>query len=76
MLELKDKVDSDELTAAGRTAAFVPAAQSAQAEAIEALMALGYPSSEAARAVASVGTQAEKTNDIVFLALKKMGGGL
>ena len=76
VLELKDKVDSDELTAAGRTAAFVPAAQSAQAEAIEALMALGYPSSEAARAVASVGTQAEKTNDIVFLALKKMGGGL
>ena len=76
VLELKDKVDNEELTQRGSAAAFVPAAQSAQAEAIEALMALGYPSNEAAKAVASVGSQAEKTNDIVFLALKKLGGGL
>ena len=75
VLELRDKVSSEELTGAG-TQAFVPAAQSAQAEAIEALMALGYPSSEAARAVSQVGDAAKTTNEIVFLALKRMGGGL
>ena len=76
VLELKDKVSNDDLTGHSDAAAFVPAAQSAQAEAIEALMALGYPSNEAAKAVAAVGSQADKTNDIVFLALKRLGGGL
>ena len=76
MLELKDKVSNDDLTGHSDSVAFVPAAQSAQAEAVEALMALGYPSNEAAKAVAAVGAQADKTNDIVVLALKKLGGGL
>ncbi len=76
VLELKDKVDNDDLTGVSSTAAFVPAAQSTQAEAIEALMALGYASSEAARAVSAVGAQAEKTDELVFRALKKLGGGL
>ena len=76
VLELKDKVSNDDLTGHSDAAAFVPAARSPQAEAIEALMALGYPSNEAAKAVAAVGAQADKTNDIVFLALKKLGGGL
>ena len=76
LLELKDKVSNDDLTGHSDSVAFVPAAQSAQAEAVEALMALGYPSNEAAKAVAAVGAQADKTNDIVVLALKKLGGGL
>ena len=76
ILELKDKVGNDELTAVSSPERFVPRSESAQAEAIEALMALGYASAEAARAVSSVGSGFEKTNDIVFQALKKLGGGL
>lgn len=76
VLELKDKIENSELTSASAAAPFIPAAQSAEAEAIEALMALGYPSAEAAKAVSAVAGQAEKTNDIVFLALRKLGGGL
>lgn len=76
VLELKDKVDNDELTGtASSGASFVPAAQSAEAEAIEALMALGYPSSEAAKAVSAVAGQSDKSNDLIFLALRKLGGG-
>ncbi len=76
VLELKDKVGNDELTGVpASSASFTPAAQSAQAEAIEALMALGYPSGEAAKAVSAVGNDAQKTNDIVFMALKRLGGG-
>ncbi len=76
ILELKDKVSNADLTGAAVSPAFVPAAQSAQAEAIEALMALGYPSSEAARAVSRVDKQFDKANDIIFQALKLMGGGI
>lgn len=76
VLELKDKVSNDDLTEHSGAVPFVPKTQSPQAEAIEALMALGYASNEATRVVAAVGSQAEKTNDIVFLALKKLGGGL
>ena len=76
VLELKDKVENADLTSAGSRSAFVPAAQSAEAEAIEALIALGYPSAEAASAVSAVAGQAEKTNDLVFLALRRLGGGM
>ncbi len=75
VLELKDKVSSEELTGTGAQT-FMPPAQSAQAEAIEALMALGYPSSEAAKAVSRVDKQFDKANDIIFQALKLMGGGI
>ena len=76
ILELKDKVDNDELTGSAASAAsFVPAAQSAEAEAIEALMALGYPSSEAAKAVSAVAGQADRTDEILRLALRSMAGG-
>ena len=74
VLELKDKVSNEELT--GTSQVFVPAAHSAQSEAIEALMALGYASSEAARAVSQVGDGAGSTNEIVFQALKRLGGGM
>lgn len=74
VLELKDKVSNDELTSA--SPAYVPAAHSAEAEAIEALMALGYASSEAARAVSQVSGTSDKANDLIFQALKKLGGGL
>lgn len=72
VLELKDKVDDDALTGGG-TAAFVRRPErSAEGEAIEALMALGYASSEATRAVSAVSNQADDTNELVRLALKGM----
>jgi len=75
VLELKDKVDSDELTATGVQVSFVPAAKSAEAEAIEALTALGYTSAEAAKAISGVAGQSDSTNELVRLALRRLGGG-
>ena len=70
VLELRDKVDDAELT--GQSVA-APAAGSPQSEAIAALMALGYGSAEAARAVSAVADKAVKTDEIIFLALKGLG---
>ena len=75
VLELKDKVDSEELTASGVQPAFVPAAKSAEAEAIEALTALGYTAAESAKAVSGVAGQSDSANELVRLALRRLGGG-
>ena len=71
LLELKDKVEDAELTSGGGAAALNAPSEPA-AEAIEALMALGYASSEAARAVARVADKAQATDEIIRLALKGM----
>ncbi len=74
ILELKDKVENEELI--GKPSAVKPSAAPAQsnvtAEAIEALMALGYQSSEAAQAVAQVKPVPEKVDELIRLALKGM----
>ena len=70
ILELRDKVEESELTGSGFSA---PVAGNAAGEAVEALMALGYQSSEAARAVAAVSPLPETADEIIFLALKGMG---
>ena len=74
ILELKDKVDNDELVGAG--AAVVPQARAqapdAAGEAIEALMALGYQSSEAAKAVSSLSPLPDTADEIIRQALKSM----
>ena len=70
LLELRDKVDQSELTGQGAVA---PAGGGAQGEAIAALMALGYASSEAARAVSQVADKADKADEIIFLALRSLG---
>ena len=75
VLELKDKVTDEELTASGPSAPARPTADSAETEAIEALMALGYPASDAAKAVSAVAGQAAKTDEILRLALRGMTGG-
>lgn len=72
ILELREKVDDAELT--GAASAPSPAVQGIESEAIAALMALGYQSSEAARAVSGVSGQAQTANELIFLALKGMGG--
>ena len=72
VLELKDKVDNDELTGAG--ASVVPKTEAGpEAEAVAALTALGYSAAEAAKAVGRVAGQTEKTDELIFLALKSLG---
>ncbi len=74
VLELKDKVENEELTGAGTSAPLKNIVGSGESEAIEALMALGYPASEAAKAVSAVSGQATRTDEILRLALKNMAG--
>ncbi len=74
ILELKDKVENEELT--GGSAAVKPSAAPARSnvagEAIEALMALGYQNSEAAAAVAKLNPLPDKVDEAIRLALKGM----
>ena len=74
VLELKDKVDDDQLT--GQAASVSPriAANGAESEAIAALISLGYSSSEAAKAVSAVSAQTDEADKMIFLALRNLGG--
>lgn len=72
VLELKDKVEDAELT--GSDVSPAVGKNGPEAEAIAALISLGYQSSEAARAVSRVAGQTEKADELIFLALKGMGG--
>ncbi|MBR1558652.1 MAG: Holliday junction branch migration protein RuvA [Clostridia bacterium] len=72
VLELKDKVDNEQLTGSG--GAVAPKAGSGpEAEAVAALVALGYSGSEAAKAISRVAGQTDKTDEMIFLALKSLG---
>ncbi|MBQ3424580.1 MAG: Holliday junction branch migration protein RuvA [Clostridia bacterium] len=73
VLELKDKVEDSQLTGAG--AAVAPGRVSAgpEGEAVEALVALGYSATEAARAVSRFAGQTDAANELIFLALKSLG---
>lgn len=73
ILELRDKVTEEELTTASQGVRMAGREEGAEAEAIEALMALGYGASEAALAVSHVSGQAETAGALVRLALKGMG---
>jgi len=71
VLELRDKVENAELTGpAVPTSAFQ---QGPEAEAIAALLALGYPSSEAARAISAYAGNAKTSEEMIFLALRGLG---
>ena len=74
ILELKEKVSENDLTASPGAPRFVPGAGSVRSEAIEALMALGYTSSEAAGAVARTDASLTEVNDIIMQALRSLGG--
>jgi len=72
VLELKDKVDDSQITGSGASAA--PKANAGpEAEAAAALVALGYSASEAAKAISKVAGQTDKTDEMIFLALKSLG---
>ena len=77
-LELKDKVSQADVSAAAAgSAAAVPAASMAAdcvAEAIEALTALGYSSTEARNAVSQVRDKSDKPEELIRLALRAMAG--
>lgn len=73
VLELKDKVEAGEITS-GAGQAVPAAAMGAQQEAVAALMALGYSSAEAARAINQVQGQSDKTDQLIMLALRTLGG--
>ena len=73
VLELKDKVQQADVAGIPNAPAIARATQSsAVQEAIEALLALGYQTAEATRAVASVQDQSDKVDDLIRLALKGM----
>lgn len=72
VLELKDKVEDSQLTGSGASAAPKTAA-GPESEAVAALVALGYSASEAARAISKVAGQTDKTDEMIFLALKSLG---
>ena len=75
ILELKDKVTAQDFTNSV-LGADVPASALGEAshvaDAIEALMALGYPSAEAAKAVGAVKEQANSADELVRLALRRI----
>ena len=77
-LELKDKISQADVSAYSSEAA--PASVSAlmntdsAAEAVEALIALGYSSAEARNAISRIHDQAEKPEDLIRLALRTMAG--
>ncbi len=73
ILELRDKVTEADLIVSMPKGGVSRARKGAEAEAIEALMALGYASQEAAEAVSNVVGQADTAGELTRLALKGMG---
>ena len=77
-LELKDKISQADVSASAGTA--VPStsisamASDAVTEAIEALIALGYSSTEARGAISRVRSEADTPEDLIRLALRAMAG--
>ena len=72
VLELRDKVEDEQLTAGTGTAPLAAAPDQPASEAIQALMALGDGAGEAAQAVARVADKAQAVDELVRLALKGM----
>ena len=70
VLELKDKIEDVDLASGGAVPTAGSRPESAQGDAVAALLTLGYSSSEAARAVSAVSDQSEEVDRIVFLALR------
>ena len=78
ILELKDKISTDELIGGGYEAPVkgavpvLPAASNAERDALEALEALGYSQGEAAGALARVKGQADTAEELIRLSLRAM----
>ena len=72
VLELRDKVEDEELTGSGAAPTAARPQGGISGEAIEALMSLGYQASEAARAVSAYEDKAATVEELVGLALRGM----
>ncbi len=72
VLELKDKMDPGDVPTSAQ-ASPVAMELGAQQEAVQALLALGYSSAEAARAINQVRDQGQNTNQLIVLALRLLG---
>ena len=71
VLELKDKVEDSQL---GSSAASIPPKSAGiEAEAIAALVALGFSSAEAAKAVSAHAATATSLDNLIYLSLKSQG---
>ena len=73
VLELKDKVEDSQLTGSGAGVSPKSASAGPEGEAVAALVALGYTSAEAAKAISKVAGQTDKVDELIFLALKGLG---
>ena len=73
VLELKDKVEDSQLTGSGASVSPKAASGGPEGEAVAALVALGYSSSEAAKAVSRFAGQSDKADELIFMALKSLG---
>ena len=73
IMELKDKIGDEDLTASGASVSAVSSSQGPEGEAVVALIALGYSSQEAAQAVSRVAGEGGSANDLIFKALKSLG---
>ena len=74
VLELKDKVEDSQLTSQAASISPKVVSGGAEAEAIAALVSLGYSNSEAAKAVSAVSGQSNEPDKLIFLALRGLGG--
>ena len=72
VLELKDKVEQQDVNVPAGGAPVSAPVTSAQQEAQAALQALGYTAAEAARALSAVRDQADTTDRLIMLALRQM----
>ena len=73
VLELRDKVDESMLTGSGiKPAQTATPVGNAASEAIEALMALGYSSQDAAQMVSRVADKSDRADELVRFALRSM----
>ena len=77
-LELKDKISQADVSAAAApsqgTVSAAALSSDAVTEAIEALIALGYSSTEARNAISQIKDQTDKPEELIRLALRAMAG--
>ena len=72
IIDLAEKIDTAQAVGAGDIAA-VSGAAGIEAEAVSALVSLGYKQPEAMKAVASVKNLGDTAEDIIIMALRRMG---
>ena len=72
IIDLAEKIDTEQASGVSDVAA-LQGDKGIEAEAVSALVSLGYKRPEAARAVASVKNLGDTAEDIIIMALKRMG---